>query len=257
MIIGGFQKVSLIDYPEKIAAVVFTQGCNFRCGYCHNPELIDGGLASPPYSSDKILDFLKTRIGKLDGVVITGGEPTLQKDLVDFIQKIKNLGFLVKLDTNGTHPEVVEELLERNLVDYIAMDIKAPFEKYEEITRVKVDIEKIKKSISIVMLNKCEASQNLITKDNNNEILRFTQNDKQFIGLQGYEFRTTAPKSLISKKDIIKIAQQIEGAEQYFIQNFVQSKHIDENFTSESYSEEELEEIRQECLKFVKNCEVR
>lgn len=123
MIIGGFQKTSLIDYPDKISAIVFTQGCNFRCGYCHNPELIktDGSLIE----ESSVLDFLKSRVGKLDAVVITGGEPTLQKDLIDFIKKIKTMNYLVKLDTNGTSPNTVSDLINEKLVDYIAMYIRS------------------------------------------------------------------------------------------------------------------------------------
>ena len=135
-IIGGIQKTTLIDFPQKVAAIVFTQGCNFRCGYCHNPELIEtchSELVSEAFSNEKIFSFLKTRIGKLDGVVITGGEPTIQKDLYDFVKKIKSMGFSVKLDTNGTNPAIIEKLIKENLLDYIAMDIKAPLNKYQQI----------------------------------------------------------------------------------------------------------------------------
>ena len=143
-IIGGLQKTTLVDFPQKVAAIVFTQGCNFRCGYCHNPELLSIKEQND-YNTEQFFEFLKTRQGKLDGVGITGGEPTLQSGLYDFVRKIKDLGFAVKLDTNGTNPAILEKLLQDNLLDYIAMDIKAPVEKYSEITGVKVDTEKIKK----------------------------------------------------------------------------------------------------------------
>ena len=134
-IIGGVQKTTLIDFPGKIAAIVFTHGCNFRCGYCHNPSLLlNKEKVVNNYTTKDFFSFLQTRIGKLDGVVITGGEPTLQSGLYDFIKEIKQMGFAVKLDTNGTNPDVIEKLLNDNLLDYIAMDIKAPLEKYSQIT---------------------------------------------------------------------------------------------------------------------------
>ncbi|MGC8971837.1 MAG: anaerobic ribonucleoside-triphosphate reductase activating protein, partial [bacterium] len=150
MLIGGLQKFSLIDYPGKISAVIFTKGCNFRCPYCHNPELVifDG---KDLIEEDYIFSFLREKRGKLDGVVLTGGEPTLQSDLINFLKEIKGLGFFTKLDTNGSNPEVIERLLEEKILDYIAMDIKANLEKYNDVTHSNVDIEKIKKSIDIIM----------------------------------------------------------------------------------------------------------
>ena len=124
MLIGGFQKCSMIDYPDKLSAIVFSQGCNFRCPYCHNPELVLPAKFNVSLKDDEIIGFLKTRIGKLDGVVLTGGEVCLQKDLIQFAEKIKDLGFLIKLDTNGSKPDVVEKFLDKKLVDYFAMDIK-------------------------------------------------------------------------------------------------------------------------------------
>ena len=139
MRIGGLQKSSLIDYPGKICAIVFTIGCNFRCPYCHNPELVDE--TAEELSQDEFFAFLEKRIGKLDAVTITGGEPTLHNDLVPFIIKIKELGFLVKLDSNGTHPDVLAQLISEKSVDYIAMDIKAPLQKYTQTVARPVDIE--------------------------------------------------------------------------------------------------------------------
>ena len=149
MQIGGLQKTTLIDYPEKIAAIVFTRGCNFRCPYCHNPELVNG--TSENLDEQAVLDFLETRRGKLDGVVVTGGEPTLQKDLPDFLQKLKSMDFSVKLDTNGSQFEMLEQVIKDRLVDYIAMDIKAPIEKYENVVNVNFNIENILKSINLIM----------------------------------------------------------------------------------------------------------
>ena len=132
MKIKGLQKQTLLDYPDKLACTIFIFGCNFRCGFCHNPELIveDG---REEIKEDYILDFLKERKGFIDAVCITGGEPTLNNDLPNFIRKVKELGFLVKLDTNGSNPEMLKQLIDDNLLDYIAMDIKAPLEKYDSM----------------------------------------------------------------------------------------------------------------------------
>jgi len=147
MLIGGFQRFSLIDYPGKICAIVFTQGCNFRCPYCHNPELVNPELFEAPIPEGNILSFLANRKGKLDAVEITGGEPTLQPDLMDFMSELKNHQYLVKLDTNGSNPGIISEAIERDLVDYLAMDVKAPLERYQEITNSGVDPAKIEHSI--------------------------------------------------------------------------------------------------------------
>ena len=214
MQIGGLQKTSLLDFPDKISAIVFTQGCNFRCGYCHNPELIVL-RNSDNYTTEGVLEFLNTRRGKLDGIVITGGEPCLQKDLIDFIKKVKAEGFLVKLDSNGTMPDVLE--LAIPFVDYIAMDIKAPLEKYSDIVKVKIDIEKIKRSISLIMNSGVD-----------------------------YEFRTTVVKSQLSFSDFEKIGQLIQGAKRYYLQKFVPSKTLDEKMMSETtYSTEDFEKIKE------------
>lgn len=221
MIIGGLQKTSLLDFPEKIAAIVFTMGCNFRCGYCHNPELITGGV-----KIEEVFEFLKTRQGKLDGVVITGGEPCLQKDLPEFIKQVKELGFAVKLDTNGSFPEMLEKVLPD--LDYVAMDIKAPLEKYSQIVNVDVDTSKILKSI---------------------EILKN--------GGVDYEFRTTVVKSQLSFEDFEKIGQLIQGAPRYYLQKFVASKILDKGLENEkTYSTEEFERIIDILKPYVK-AEVR
>ncbi|HDI02890.1 MAG TPA: anaerobic ribonucleoside-triphosphate reductase activating protein [Candidatus Aenigmarchaeota archaeon] len=228
MIIGGFQKFSLIDYPEKISAIVFTQGCNFRCPYCHNPELVLPEKYSNPIPEEEILSFLDSRRGKLDAVVITGGEPLLQKDLFDFIKKVKDMGFLVKLDTNGSMPEVLKEAIKLG-VDYIAMDVKAPLEKYREVVRAEVNEEKIKSSIEIIM----------------------------HAGIE-YEFRTTVVKSLLSKEDILKIGMLINGARLYVLQKFIPSKLVDPKFMKEeTYSDEEFEEMKEELKRYVKECIIR
>jgi len=235
--IGGFQKSSLIDYPEKISAIIFTQGCNFKCPYCHNPELINKKNDSPNPSSiqtknigaEHILEFLDSRKGKLDGVVITGGEPTLHKDLPEFIEKIKELGFCVKLDTNGTNPKMLKKLLDEKLIDYVAMDIKAPIEKYEEVVCAKINTEKVLKNI---------------------EILKKSHID--------YEFRTTVVKSQLSADDFEKIGEMISGAEKYYLQRFMPTKTLDESFMQKTtYSDKEFEQITENLQKFVNKVEVR
>lgn len=227
--LAGLQKTTFIDYPDKIACIVFTQGCNFRCGYCHNPELFEN--KEPVLSVPAFFEFLNKRKGKLDGVVITGGEPTLHgEELVNFIREIKSLNFLVKLDTNGTHPELLETLLKDKLVDYIAMDIKAPLEKYKDITRVNIDTNIIKKSIDIIMTSDID-----------------------------YEFRTTVIKSQLSISDFEDICQVIKGAKKYYLQEFIPSKILDETLmTEKSYSHDEFENIC-EYLKqyYVQNCDFR
>lgn len=227
MNIGGFQKSSLIDYPKKISAIVFTQGCNFRCGYCHNPELIkipSGSLIEESF----VIDFLKTRIGKLDAVVITGGEPCLQNDLIDFVKKVKDIGFLVKLDTNGSFPEKITELIDKNLLDYIAMDIKAPVEKYEQISLCH-NTDKILESIELI-------------KNSNVE----------------YEFRTTVVKSQLSLNDFSKIAIMLKGAKKYYLQEFVPTKLLDESFKDEkSYSKDEFNQIADILTKDIESVFIR
>lgn len=228
MIIGGFQKSSLIDYPEKISAIIFTQGCNFRCPYCHNPEL-GVNKTSSGYEMDSILEFLKSRIGKLDGIVITGGEPTLQKDLPELIKKIKLLGFCVKLDTNGTNPAMLQQLLDKNLIDYVAMDIKAPIDKYNEIVCTKTNTANILQSI---------------------EILKKSDID--------YEFRTTVVTSQLSHADFEKIGTLIKGAPKYFLQRFLPTKTLNKSFLLETtYSDEEFSIIVESLKKYINKVELR
>lgn len=150
MRIGGLQKFSFIDFPNKTAAIVFTQGCNFKCSYCHNPELVYPNMYQLPIQEEQVFAFLESRRNQLDAVVITGGEPTLQSDLIEFIKKVKAMGFLVKLDTNGSNPKVLEQIINQKLVDFIAMDIKAPFDKYDLVCCVPINIENIKTSIDLI-----------------------------------------------------------------------------------------------------------
>ena len=150
MKLGGLIKFTLIDFPGRPAAVVFTQGCNFRCRYCHNPELVYPHMFSAPMPEEELFFFLKRRQGTLEGVVITGGEPTLHEDILDFTAKIKNMGFAVKWDTNGTRPDVLREAYARKLLDYVAMDLKAPLEKYSVITGVDFNPAILKESMKLI-----------------------------------------------------------------------------------------------------------
>ncbi len=221
-IIGGVQKSSLLDFPSKIAAIVFTQGCNFRCGYCHNAELLDF-LAETKFKESEFFEFLGRRKGKLDGVVITGGEPTLQKGLKGFILKVNEMGFEVKLDTNGTNPKVLKELIDGKLLDYVAMDIKAPLSKYERITGVRVNPENIKESINLIMTSGID-----------------------------YEFRTTVVKSQLSFDDFDEIGNLIKGAKKYYLQKFVPSKIYDKTLsTKTTYSDEEFKNLCENLKKYV------
>lgn len=228
MIIGGFQKTSLIDYPSKIASVVFTQGCNFRCGYCHNPELIE--LKSNLQIDESfIFDYLKKRKGLLDAVVISGGEPCIQGDLAEFIRQVKNLDYLVKLDTNGSFPFMLERLFSDNLIDYIAMDIKAPLYKYREIANAGINLEYINKSIDLI---------------------------KKYA--PDYEFRTTVVKSQLSFEDINEIAKLLKGAKKYYLQSFVSSKILDNSLKNEiSYTQEEFLEIKKNIEQNIQSVFIR
>ncbi len=227
-IIGGVQRTSLLDYPDKISAIVFTQGCNFRCGYCHNPQLLKS--KNDIYDVDVFFDFLKRRQGKLDGVVITGGEATLQPDLKLFIQKVKELGFLVKLDTNGTSPTTIKNLIDENLIDYIAMDIKAPIKKYQLVTNSQIETNKIEESISIILNSNIE-----------------------------YEFRTTVLPMQLQINDFEEIGKLINGAKRYYLQKFtVQSEILDPKLKEEkNYTNEEFEEILTILKKYVKYIAIR
>jgi len=221
MKIGGLQKVSLIDYPAKISAVVFTQGCNFRCSYCHNPELVDPKLFQSCLPEKDILDFLTTRSGKLEGITITGGEPTLQEDLIPFVRSIRKLGFCVKLDTNGSHPDVLIDMIGEKLLDFIALDIKAPLEKYDTVVHAPVQIEDIRRSIHRVIKSKVP-----------------------------HEFRTTVVSSQLSPKDISAIAKEIKGAKRFVLQKYQPAKSLSGKFfRDKTYSDEEFLSIARKLEK--------
>ena len=232
MQIGGIEKSTLIDYPGKVACTIFTMGCNFRCPFCYSSELVlPEKMAEQPKIAEKaFFDFLKERQGLLEGVVICGGEPTIHKDLPDFIKRIKDLRFLLKLDTNGSNPEMLRELMQKGLVDYVAMDIKAPLgAKYDLATGVKVDLDKIKESIEIIKGSGVD-----------------------------YEFRSTIVPSIHSKEDVIQMAKDISPAKKYYLQNFRGEKTIDPRFEEiKPYAKDFLLEIQKEISSFFEICQVR
>lgn len=240
MVIGGLQKFTLIDFPGKIAATVFLSGCNFRCPWCYSSELVlPEKIKNHPQISEKdLFKFLKLRQGTLDGIVICGGEPSINKDLPGFIKKIKKLGYLVKLDTNGSNPEMLEYLLDKKLVDYVAMDIKAPKEKYEKLIGKKVNIKNIEKSISILLT---------------------LSSGINFRGSKiGYEFRTTVVPGLLKKEDVISIARWISGSEKYYLQNFRPEKNNDIKFEKiKPYPDEYLVSIIKAISPFFGTCQLR
>jgi pyruvate formate lyase activating enzyme len=225
MKIGGLQKFSLIDYPGRISAIVFTQGCNFRCPYCHNPELVDPAQFGPILSEEEVISFLDKRRGKLDAVTVTGGEPTLQPDIDRFLEVIKGMGYLTKVDTNGSMPDVLERLIHGHLVDYLAMDVKGPLQKYGQITGTEVQTRKIRKSIALIMNSGID-----------------------------HEFRTTVVRSQLDNGDLIAIAGLLEKARLYVLQTFVPVKTLCREFLAEtSYSPEDISAVQ----KYLKNKHLR
>jgi len=231
MEIGGLQKVTLIDYPGRIAATVFLCGCNFKCPWCYSSELVlpEKIKKQPKISEREFFKYLKDRKKLLDGLVLCGGEPTINKKLPSFIKKIKKMGFLIKLDTNGSDPKILKKLIDEKLIDYVAMDLKGPKERYSEFSGRKVDVKKIQKSIDILKENKVD-----------------------------YEFRSTIVPSLHTKEDVIEMAKWIRGAKRYYLQNFRPEKTIDPKFEKiKTYPQEYLLEIQKAISPFFEVCQVR
>lgn len=213
MIIGGLQKMTLLDFPHHVACSVFLKGCNFRCPFCYNSSLIDAEMTADCLTEEEFFNFLESRKGKLDGVAITGGEPLLQKEIVSFIKKIKGMGFLVKLDTNGSCFETLQHLIEGKLVDYVAMDIKNSLEKYPLTAGCCCNVENIQKSINLLLMGKVD-----------------------------YEFRTTVVKEFHEVTDFIKIGQMIKGASKYYIQSYLQKDSVIDQ-SLHAHSKEQLTEF--------------
>ncbi|MBP7563983.1 MAG: anaerobic ribonucleoside-triphosphate reductase activating protein [Candidatus Cloacimonetes bacterium] len=207
--IAGFQKFSLIDYPGYISAIIFTQGCNFRCPWCHNAELVLPEQYEKDLEIPSILSFLQKRAGKLDAVTITGGEPTLHPDLPAFIQTIKSMGYKIKLDSNGSNPEMLKRIIDKGLVDYLAMDIKAPLEKYAVLTACPINTEHIIQSINLI----------------------------KHSGLD-YEFRTTFIPDLMEESDIYQIHRMLGKVKHYYIQHFESKKTLVTDFQAVTQNQE-------------------
>lgn len=228
MIIHGFNKLTLLDYPEKMACTIFTGGCNFRCPFCHNASLVLNKVTQPVISEEEVLEVLKNRTKVLEGVCITGGEPTLQKDLPLFIEKIKDLGYLVKLDTNGYRPGMLKYLLDSKLIDYAAMDIKNSKGKYSLSAGIdNIDLSPIEESINYIM---------------NSNIT--------------YEFRTTVIAEHHTKEDFLSIADWLKGAKAYYLQAFKDSGDLLCGGLT-GYSINELTEIKELIKDYFLKIEIR
>jgi len=233
MQIGGLQKTSTIDYLGQLTAILFTQGCNLSCPYCHNPELIAFNENNPEFDKQKFFSFLQKRKGILDAVTITGGEPTMQKDLISFIREIKKMDYLVKLDTNGLKPMILMDLIKKDLVDYIAMDIKLPIEDYEEM--------KTKQTLEDTIDN---------LKLSINAIIKYSKCD--------YEFRTTVVPGLHNENNFKKIVKEISGAKNYYIQNFRPNSTLNKSFEEKRrFTDNELETFKEIAEKYVDVVKIR
>lgn len=241
MKIHGIQKTTLLDYPGHVAATLFTGGCNFRCPFCHNADLVLMPNAYPVMSSVEVEQFLKKRQGLLDGICITGGEPTLQPDLEAFIRNVKEMGYLIKLDTNGCRPEVLQNLLEEGLLDYVAMDIKASKDNYVKAIGLTGDncrgdflVEQIEKSVELLMGS----------------------------GIS-YEFRTTVVKGIHGIEEFEAIGEWIAGSKAYYLQEFTENNNLladrlgREEGKFSGFSKEEMEQIRLLVKKYVDNVFIR
>jgi len=242
MLIGGVQELTTLDFPGRLAAVVFTLGCNFRCGYCHNPQFVQcqGETLTSSIPEEVFFKFLEKRKGKLEGVCISGGEPTLQSDILEFAGKIKRMGFLVKLDTNGTRSGVLKKMIAEKVVDFFAMDIKTSLSRYGEIIN------------TFPRSSKSGVGEDLLI----NEVKK----SKEIIQNSGlpYEFRTTAVKGKHTKEVFEEIGEWLKGAEAYFIQNLRNEKTLSEEYKKkEGFSEKELAEFKLLMEKYVKNCGIR
>lgn len=227
MKIAGLSKLTLLDFPGRMACIVFTEGCNFRCPFCHNASLVTHTGENAEVSEQEFFSFLKKRKGILDGVVITGGEPTIAEGLYEFIAEVRRMGYPVKLDTNGSFPDRVQRLLDDGMLDYIAMDIKTTRENYPKVTGVAVDYDKIARSIELIRQS----------------------------GIP-HEFRTTVVRGLHTEEDIVNIARMLGGEESYFLQGFVDSGDILAK-GCEAFSDAEMHTMLDAARRYCPKCELR
>ena len=230
LVFKGIQKTTLIDFPKQVACTLFLPKCNFKCPFCYNPQLVLNKDTGTSITEKQVFEFLEERKGFLDGVCVTGGEPLLHPNIIEFCKKLKQKGFLVKIDTNGTFPEILQKLIEEKAVDYIAMDIKNTKEKYNKTTGIKADLEKIEKSIALIKKSSIE-----------------------------YEFRITVVPELHSKQDLLEIGKWLKGSKQFFLQQFnptvpLLDKSLEE---SKTYQRKELNEFAKELKPFFGKIAVR
>ena len=230
MNIRGLYKTSLVDFPGKITSVIFTGGCNLRCGYCHNPDMVLGSGDTSAVSEDYVFEFLSGRKNLIDGVTVTGGEPSLQADLLNFLKRIKDMGFLIKLDTNGFSPEVIKAVTASDLADYIALDIKSSPQKYQDVTGRDYPFNTVLETI---------------------DILRNSGID--------FELRTTCIPQLVTDEDIVLIGENVGRVKKYFLQQFVNTGRLIDPALQElsPYPVAYLECMRNKCLEFAETCVIR
>ena len=228
MKIGGFQELSLLDFPGTPCAIIWTVGCNFNCPFCYNPQLVNG--STEEFSEEDILSFLKKRAGMLEGVSITGGEPLLQPDIGEFLEKVKALGYKTKVDHNGSFPEALSDLLDRNLIDFVSMDVKTTKGKYGIVSGRPIDKRRLEKSIRIVMEKAPD-----------------------------YEFRTTMVPGIVDPDDVVEIARWLNGASRLVLQQFKTDEPLlDTSYQSvEPYSRKTFWETVERVRPFVSDCQVR
>lgn len=236
--IGGINKLTLLDFPNEIAAIIFLVGCNFLCPFCHNKSLVLNDEKLEFIRENEIIEFLESRKNKLDGIVISGGEPLLQfNDLVPFIKKIKDMGFKVKLDTNGSYYDELNYLIKNRLVDYVAIDIKNSFNKY----------------LTTIGLKENEATKKYL--ENINKSILFLLNEANKYNID-YEFRTTVIKEFLDKDDFINIANLIKGVKSYYLQQFEDiGTNIKEGFTA--YNKNKLNEFKELLIEKDINTSIR
>ena len=224
--VGGIQKLSLVDFPGHVAAALFTAGCNMRCGYCHNPELVLPERLASSIPIDDIMQFLQSRVGRLDGVVVSGGEPTIHDDLPELIRRIKALGYDVKLDSNGTRPEMIRQLIDDKLIDFVAMDIKGPLEKYQTIAARPIDLDAVQETIALLISS----------------------------GI-GHEFRTTIVREQLEPSDFHKVGEMVRGAKRFALQHFRPGSTLAPQFEQAStFSESEFQKTKTIMEGYVDEC---
>lgn len=228
MVFHGFQKMTMLDFPGNVACTVFTPGCNFRCPFCHNSLLVTRMNDNEIYTEDDILSYLKKRQGVIDGICISGGEPLMHDDIFDFVSKVKELGFLVKIDTNGSYPDKLKKLIDSGNIDYVAMDIKNCPDRYAETVSIEnFDFDPVRRSIQLLLEGKVN-----------------------------YEFRTTVVKEFHTPQDMVMIGDLIKGADRYFLQHFIESEgNIQQGLSP--VCKEQMENMRQIVSEYVKNAELR